>query len=192
MLAALLDKLDPAHFTVGAVVSQAGKPVGRSRAIAETPVTELAERRGIAVLKPENLRDDDFAAALAESEPNMFIVCAYGKIIPAEILAMAKAGALNVHGSLLPAYRGASPIHQALLDGAQETGITIMLMDAGMDHGPILLERAIPIGEDETFPELEARLATLAEELLVEAVPKYVAGNCHRMSKTTRLLRSRK
>ena len=103
-------------------------------------------------------------------------MAAYGKIIPAEVLAIPKRGSLNVHGSLLPAYRGASPIHRALLDGAKETGITIMLMDELMDHGPVLLERSINIGRDEIFPELETRLAEVARQLLLEAVPRYLDG----------------
>lgn len=164
-------------FNIAAVVTQPDKPVGRKHQVSETPVAELAKANGIKIFKPESLKNPDFIKSIQEINPEIFVVVAYGKIIPGVILNIAKQGALNIHGSVLPEYRGASPIHSALRDGRKTTGITVMLMDKEMDHGPILMQKSIPISPDDTFKVLEQKLLSLAEEMILESIPLYLNGD---------------
>jgi methionyl-tRNA formyltransferase len=165
-----------ANFNIVAVVTQPDKPVGRKQEITPSPVAELAGTLNIPVLKPNTLKSSEAFEQIKALNSDLFVVVAYGKIIPQNILDLAAKGPINIHGSLLPKYRGASPIHAALLNGEKETGITIMLMDSEMDHGPILLMRALDIAPDDTFIELEDKMSVLAQDLINEAIPKYLSG----------------
>ncbi len=163
-------------FDIAAVVTQPDKPVGRKQEIQQSAVAEVAEQLKLKVLKPTTLKNPEIEAELKQLNPDMFVVVAYGKIIPQNILDIPAKGALNIHGSLLPKYRGASPIQSAILDGEKETGITIMLMDAEMDHGPSLLSGKVAIEPNETFTEVETKLCELAQQLIKEALEKYPTG----------------
>lgn len=158
------------------VVTQPDKPAGRSGRPAPSPVKALAQAHDLPVLQPVTLRRPAVAAALRRLTPELGIVAAYGKILPADVLAVPARGHLNVHASLLPRWRGAWPIGAAILAGDSETGVSIMLLDETMDTGPVLAARTEPILPDDTTPVLERRLARLGADLLVEVVPGYVFG----------------
>jgi methionyl-tRNA formyltransferase len=161
---------------VVAVVTQPDRERGRGRKVLPPPVKEVALRHGIEIFQPETMKDFAFQAALRNLEPDLFVVVAYGRILPKSVLAIPARGAVNVHASLLPRYRGASPIAWAILRGERETGVTTMLMDEGMDTGPILLQRKIPIEERETAETLHDKLASLGAELLIETLEKMKRG----------------
>jgi methionyl-tRNA formyltransferase len=164
------------EYRIVLTVTQPDRAVGRKAETQESSVSKESGNLGIPTYKPESLKTLEAEKIIKNAGANIFIVVAYGKIIPKNILDIAKRGPINIHGSILPAYRGASPIHSALLNGDKSTGITIMLMDAEMDHGPILSSKSIDINRDETFIELEQRLAKLAESLILETIPKYLSG----------------
>lgn len=168
--AQVLERLLRQGFQVYAVVTQPDRPRGRGQKPQPSPVKRVAEDYMIETLQPERLSDEATLARLREFRPDVLLTCAYGKILPKTYLQLPKYAALNVHASLLPAYRGAAPIQRALLDGATETGISLMYMSEGMDEGDILLQRAIPIGEDETFGSVHDRLIELAAEMLPEGL----------------------
>jgi methionyl-tRNA formyltransferase len=138
--------------------------------VSPPPVKALAGQRQIPVLQPESVRTASFAAAIQALAPDLLVVAAYGKILPQTLLDLPRLGAINVHGSLLPKYRGAAPIQRAVINGETETGITIIQMDAGMDTGDILLTAVVPIGAQETAGELFDRLAVLGGQTLSDAV----------------------
>ena len=135
-----------------------------------SPVKEAALELGLAVFQPEKMRDPAVTERLRELKPDVMVVVAYGQIIPPEVLAISAMGVVNVHASLLPRHRGASPIAHAILAGDRETGVTIMKMDQQLDHGPILASRSTPIGEREDSAALTARLAGMGAQLLVETL----------------------
>lgn len=153
-----------------AVVTQPEKPKGRGLKPSPSPVKLWAQSKGIIVLEPEKLKDESFITKLKELSPELIVVCAYGKILPKTILELPKYGCWNIHASLLPKYRGASPINWALLNGESKTGITIFLMEEGLDNGPILLQKEIPILEKDTSLELSYKLSELAKEAILEAI----------------------
>ncbi len=163
------------HEVVG-VVTQPPRPKGRGRKERPTPVARAAERAGVPVLEPTRPRGPEFVAALAALEPDVSVVAAYGQILPPDVLELPRHGSVNVHASLLPAYRGAAPVTRAILDGLDETGITIMRMDEGLDTGPILLQAREPIGPDDTAGSLTRRLAARGARLAVEALDGLAAG----------------
>jgi methionyl-tRNA formyltransferase len=173
-LAALLARPE---FMVAAVVTQPDRPRGRHLTALPPPVKELALMHGLPVLQPEKARDPTLLATLNDLAPEIIVVVAYGQILPPPLLAVARCGCVNVHTSLLPKYRGAAPIQWALASGETETGVTLMQMDAGMDTGPILSQRSTPITDDDDGQTLHDRLAHLGAELLVEALPKVIAGH---------------
>jgi len=148
------------------VVCQPDKPAGRGQKLTPPPVKERALAEGLRVMQPASVRKPPFLDELRALAPDLAVVVAYGKILPPEVLAAPRLGCINVHGSLLPKYRGAAPIQWALIRGEPETGITLMQMDAGMDTGPMLLKRAIPVDEQVTAGELFQRLAPLGAETL--------------------------
>lgn len=148
------------------VVTQPDRPAGRGRQLAAPPVKREAERLGVAVLQPTKVRDGTLAAALGEHALDLIVVVAYGRILPDDILELPRYGCINVHGSLLPRWRGAAPIQRAVLAGDGETGVAIMQMDAGMDTGPVYRTRAVDIGPHETTGELFERLSIVGGELL--------------------------
>jgi methionyl-tRNA formyltransferase len=141
---------------VVAVVTQPDRPKGRGRKLIPSPIKVLAEKAGIAVLQPEKARSPEFLSQVLDLAPDLLVVAAYGQILPQELLDIPRIMPINVHGSLLPEYRGAAPIQWAIIQGDTKSGITIMEMDAGMDTGPMLLQKALTIGPEETFGELYA------------------------------------
>jgi len=163
------------HQIIG-VVTQPDKPKGRGKKLAPPPVKEWALARAIPVYQPEKVRDPEFIRILKELAPDLIVTAAYGQILPKEILDIPPLGCINVHASLLPKYRGASPIQQALIDGETETGITIMYMDVGMDTGDIILQRSTPIHPDEQADELHDRLAVLGGQALAEVLELFEKG----------------
>lgn len=171
-----LEALLAAGHEVALVVTQPDKPAGRGGAMTPPAVKRCAEAHGLPILQPRSVRNPDIAAALAATGAELGVVVAYGKILPPAVLDAFPRGCINVHGSLLPAYRGAAPIQWAVLDGRAETGVTIMQLDVGMDTGPILLTRTTPIGATETAGELFARLAPLGAAALVDAIAELSAG----------------
>ena len=165
------------NWRVVAVATQPDRRAGRGKKPVVSPVKALALEHGIDVLQPAGLRKDPAAVdALAALAPDLLVVAAYGLILPPRVLDIPRFGAVNVHASLLPAYRGASPITAALLDGRDETGVTIMLMDAGMDTGPMLAQARQSIAPDDTTAGLSTRLAAQGAELLVATLPRWLAG----------------
>jgi methionyl-tRNA formyltransferase len=162
-----------------AVVTQPDREKGRGRKVIPSPVKELALQHGLTLLQPEKVRDEAFQEKMKSLQPELFVVAAYGQILPESLLKIPKHGAVNVHASLLPKYRGAAPIPWAILKGERLTGVTTMMMDEGMDTGDILLQIEIPIGEEETSETLHDRLALLGAQLLLETVRGMKVGNLH-------------
>ncbi|HLF84049.1 MAG TPA: methionyl-tRNA formyltransferase, partial [Blastocatellia bacterium] len=172
-----LERLIHDGHEVAAVFTQPDKPAGRGKHLHAPPVKTLALEHGIVVHQPAKIKSNDEARAIFEAiSPDACVVVAYGKILPAWMLAIPRLGCINVHASLLPKYRGAAPINWAIAHGERETGVTIMQMDAGMDTGPMLTQRSIPIGDDATAPQLSVRLAQLGAELLSETLPRVERG----------------
>lgn len=167
--------LASAHAVVG-VVTQPARPSGRGRRERPTRVAEVAVTANLPVLVPARPRGSEFLSALEKLAADVFVVAAYGAILPAEALSIPPSGALNVHASLLPDYRGAAPVTRAILDGRRDTGITIMRMDAGLDTGPVCLQEAIPIRAEDTAETLTGRLAGLGGRLAVQALDRLEAG----------------
>ncbi|MCD6547880.1 MAG: methionyl-tRNA formyltransferase [Thermodesulfobacterium sp.] len=159
-----------------AVVTQTDKPKGRGLKPSPSPVKHWALLKGVKVLEPLKLKDPQFIDNIKNFLPDLIVVCAYGKIFPKELLEIPKFGCWNIHASLLPKYRGASPINWAILEGEKETGITIMLMDEGLDTGPILLQKKIPILEEDTAITLSQKLAQLGKEAILEAIELHKKG----------------
>jgi methionyl-tRNA formyltransferase len=178
VLAALLESGErlTVPVTVAAVVTQPDRPTGRGRRLAAGPVKALAESKGVPVLQPERVRNADSAAEILSLQPDLIVVASYGQILPRTLLDTPPGHALNLHPSLLPRYRGSSPIATPILEGERRTGTTLMLMTPRMDAGPILDQRAVQIGPDETAGELGARLADLSAALLLEDLPAWLEG----------------
>lgn len=172
-LAALISGPDQ----VVGVVCQPDRPKGRGRRLLPPPVKVLAEQAGLPVLQPVKIRSDALLAEIAALRPDLLVVAAYGRILPGPLLNLPALGAINVHGSLLPKYRGAAPIQWALINGEPETGVTIMQMDEGMDTGAILLPAALPIDEDDTSGCLFVKLAELGAATLLTALERLHAGS---------------
>ena len=171
-LAALLG----AGHEVAAVYTQPPRPAGRGYELKRSQVHIYADSRGLAVRTPASLRDADEQGRFAELDLDAAVVAAYGLILPKAILAAPRLGCLNVHGSLLPRWRGAAPIERAILAGDGETGVTVMRMDAGLDTGPILLTARVPIGPETTAARLHDALADLGADLLLQALAGLAAG----------------
>ena len=158
-------------FDVVGVITQPDKPHGRSRStLVAPPVKEVAITEGIPCFQPERPRGEEFLETLRRLEPDISVVVAYGHILKPEVIALPPMGTLNIHASLLPLLRGAAPIQAAIRDGHSETGVTIMQMVQELDAGPVLLQRRVPILPDETYGELQVRLAELGAEALIEAL----------------------
>jgi methionyl-tRNA formyltransferase len=172
-----LDALVGGGHEVLAVVAQPDRPAGRGQALREPATKGWARGRGIPVLQPEKIRDGRLAAELGALGPDALVVAAYGRILGTDLLRLAPYGALNVHGSLLPRWRGAAPIQWSVANGDAETGVTIMQMDAGLDTGDILLQRALAIGADEGAEALAMRLAAVGGEALLVALEGLARGS---------------
>lgn len=170
-LTALLD-----HHEVALVLTQPDKRAGRGKKMVAPPVKVVAEAAGIPVEQPRSARKPEVAAMLRATGAELGVVVAYGKILPPAVLEAFPRGCINIHASLLPAYRGAAPIQHAVINGEDETGVTIMQLDEGMDTGPILLERRVAIGPEETAGELFERLAPIGAEAMLEAIAGLEAG----------------
>jgi len=171
-----LEAIIAAGYEVAAVVTQPDRQKGRGKAIAMSPVKECALRHGIDVLQPMRLRQPEAIEELNAYPADLFIVAAFGQILPKEVLDMPRLGCINIHASLLPAYRGAAPIQWAILDGLKETGVTIMKMDVGLDTGDILMSEKITIADDDTGESLFNRLSRLGAEAIVKAIPLIEQG----------------
>lgn len=173
-----LEAIYNAGHNIIAVVTNPDRPKGRGMKMITSPVKEFAIEKSIPVLQPEKIRE--IKDTLEQINPDLFCVVAYGKILPQDILDIPKKGSINVHGSLLPQYRGAAPIQWAVLNGDKKTGITTMYMNAGMDTGDMILQEEVQIGEDETTGELWDRLSKIGAKLLVETVAKIERGTAPR------------
>lgn len=172
-----LEALIASAHDVVAVVTQPDKPRGRSSKLQMPPVKEIALAHSIPVLQPEKIRKSEAIAEIRELGPiGAMVVAAYGQIIPAGLLSWPRYGCINVHGSILPKYRGAAPIQHAIMAGEKQTGVTTMLMDEGLDTGDILLQKAIDIGPNENYGELQDRLAWLGAELLIRTLNELEDG----------------
>jgi methionyl-tRNA formyltransferase len=170
-----LQALDDRHEVVG-VVTQPDRPAGRGRKLTASPVKELALSRGLEVYQPRKFTEPGAVQRLADWQPEIIVVAAFGQILPSTVLELPPRGCLNIHGSLLPRYRGAAPISAAILAGDERTGVTVMLMDEGMDTGPVLAQAETAIGPGDTTATLTAELARLGAELLIGALPAWLVG----------------
>ena len=171
-----LSALHAAGHTIVSVVTQPDKPKGRNREMAQSAVKRFALAHDIPVLQPLRVREADCIEALRSLEAEVFVVAAFGQILPEAVLEIPPYGCINIHASLLPRLRGAAPIQAAILEGDSQTGITIMRMDAGCDTGDILLQESIPIEETDTGGSLFDRLAALGAGMIVKALPQIVSG----------------
>jgi len=163
-------------FNVVWVVTQPSRPRGRGRRTSPTPVKEFALKHGLPVSEPAGVRDEGFVRWLRSLDLDLIVVVAYGKILPGEVLSVPRLGCVNLHASVLPRYRGAAPINWAIMNGDRKTGVTTMLMEEGMDTGPVLLTEEVTIGDDETAGELSERLSELGADLLVRTVRLFAEG----------------
>ncbi len=177
---ASLKALCEAGENVVGVVTQTDKPKGRGYELTPPPVKVYAVEKGIPVYQPKTLRTEEFDSLLREIAPDMIIVVAFGKILPENVINYPKFGCINVHGSLLPKYRGAAPMQRAIIDGETVTGITTMYMDTGLDTGDMIFKREFVIENDHNFEDIHDGLATLGAELLIETVNAVRDGNAPR------------
>jgi methionyl-tRNA formyltransferase len=171
-----LEALLGADFRVVAVYTQPDRKVGRGQQVMTSPVKQLALSRGLDVIQIERFRDAGNIERLAALAPDLIVVAAFGLILPAEALNLPRLGCLNVHPSLLPRYRGASPVATAILQGDEMTGVTIMLLDAGMDTGPILNQKEVPISDEDTAGSLGLKLSKIGAKLLVGTISSWIEG----------------
>lgn len=172
----VLQELLDAGFHVVGVVSQPDRPAGRGRRPTAPPVAALARERDIPLMQPERPGQSDALEQLRAWSPDLIVVAAYGRILPSAILSLPTYGSVNVHASLLPRWRGANPIAWAILEGDAETGVSIMRMEEGLDTGPLLAQRAVPIADEDTTASLTEKLAEAGARLLVETLPAWVRG----------------
>lgn len=168
--ASALEALLGGTDSVVAVVTQPDRPKGRGKKLTPPPVKVLAQKAGIPVLQPTKIKTDEFRQQLLAYLPDVIVVAAYGRILPAQLLELAPHGCINIHGSLLPAHRGAAPIQWAVINGDPEAGITIMQMDEGMDTGDMLLKASVPVEKHDTAGSLFTKLAALGGTTIIEAL----------------------
>ena len=172
--------LNSEHEVVG-VVTQPDKPVGREQRIEPTPIKKTVEKKTIAVLQPPRIKDQSSIAEIRALTPDVIVVMAYGQILPSDVLEIPRVACLNLHASLLPRWRGATPIQAVIATGDRETGVTVMYMDEGLDTGDILLQRTVNIQSSETGGSLHDRLAHIAPKALLESLKLLAAGNAPRV-----------
>ncbi len=161
---------------VTAVITNPDRPAGRRMALTPPPVKSEAEAAGVLVLQPPKARDPELLDRLRQLAPDVAIVVAYGSLLPAELLAVPPLGFVNLHFSLLPAYRGAAPVQRALMDGCRVSGVSIMILTAGMDEGPVLARREVTVEDEDTAGTLGRRMAEIGAGLLVDTIHGYAAG----------------
>jgi methionyl-tRNA formyltransferase len=183
-----LDALHDSPHTIVAVVTQPDRPRGRGHKVTASAVKARALEMGTPVLQPDRMKDPEFLDALRELAPDIGVVAAYGRILPTVLLELPRLGLLNVHASLLPRWRGAAPVHRAILAGDAETGVTIMRVVLALDAGPMLARVTTRIDRDETSGGLEGRLASLGAPLLVNAVEQIAAGTSVESAQDERLV----
>jgi methionyl-tRNA formyltransferase len=165
------------NYNLIGILTQPDRPAGRGKKLRPSPVKVVSEELHLNILQPRRLRDDDSIRQIQELQPDLIIVTAYGQILPQKILDIPPHGCLNIHASLLPRWRGAAPIQAAILHGDEETGISIMLMDAGLDTGPLLSQTKLTIETHETAGDLSNRLAIVGADFLIKTLPDYLNGN---------------
>lgn len=170
-----LKRLLESHDLAG-VVTQPDRPAGRKRRLRASPIKRLALAAGIPLIQPQRVREEAAIEALRAWDADVHVVAAYGQILPQALIDLPRHGTVNVHASLLPRWRGAAPIQAAIRAGDKESGVTIMLVDAGLDTGPLMAKRAAPLAADETGGSLHDKLSLLGAELLVETLPRYLSG----------------
>lgn len=158
------------------VITQPDRPKGRGKIIQPSEVKKIALQHNLPIVQPENIKDENFANKLKELNPELGVVVAYGKIFPKEILKIPKYGLINLHASLLPKYRGAAPVQWALIKGEKITGVTTMLIDEGVDTGPVLLQKTVPIEDEDNAETLSEKLSIIGAELMVETINKMRQG----------------
>ncbi|MGB6483713.1 MAG: methionyl-tRNA formyltransferase [Candidatus Acidiferrales bacterium] len=168
--------LKESHFSVEAVFTQPDRPRGRGQEAAQSPIKEAALRPGIPVHQPEKMRSEAAAELMTQIKPDAAVIIAYGQMIPRALLDIPRLGWINLHGSLLPKYRGAAPVQRAILNGEQQTGLTTMRIDAGLDTGPILEQLPVNIGPDETATELLVRMSNLGAPMMLDTLRKLDRG----------------
>jgi len=171
-----LEALIHGSYKLDAVYTQPDRKAGRGQQVILSPVKQLALSHGIRVVQPDSLRDPGVLEQLTDFAPELIVVAALGQILPQEMLAVPKYGCLNIHPSLLPKYRGSSPVAAVILEGEEVTGVTIMLMDVGLDSGPILSQREVSVSAEDTTGSLTARLAQAGAQLLMETLPLWLEG----------------
>ncbi|MDD4507612.1 MAG: methionyl-tRNA formyltransferase [Eubacteriaceae bacterium] len=171
-----LEALAKSNYQVVCVVCQPDRPNGRGKRVHYLPMKQKALSLGIPVFQPEKIREPEAVKKLSAMDADFFVVAAYGQILPQDVLDLPRKGCINIHGSLLPQYRGAAPIHHAIIDGASETGVTLMKMDAGMDTGDMLEKGVLPITDTTTVGEMHDALAELGAKLLIPTLDQLVAG----------------
>lgn len=176
-----LDKLVREGYEVTAVITQPDKPKGRGNKLTPPPVKEYADRQGIRVLQPSKVKTADSVTLLKGIGPDLLVTVAYGQLLSKDILDIPTLGCINVHGSLLPKYRGAAPIHWAVINGEPETGVTTMYTDIGMDTGDMLLKRAVNISESMTVGELHDKLSEIGADVLIETLRELEKGTLERL-----------
>ena len=172
------------HCDVIGVVTQPDKPRGRGQKLVPSPVKAWAEAHGLPVWQPKRIKEEDFTAFLEEQKPDLMVVVAFGQILSQRILDIPPYGCINVHGSLLPRYRGAAPMQWCVIDGEKKTGITTMFMDAGLDTGDMLLKAEFPIGPDTTLEEVHDGLMALGAKVLIDTLEELSAGTLKRIPQT--------
>ncbi len=176
-----LKALDKANYDVLSVVTNPDRPKGRGMKLIASPVKQYAEDRGMKIYQPKKVKENtEFIEELKRQNPDVICVVAYGKILPKEVLEIPKYGCINVHGSLLPKYRGAAPIQWSILNGDKTTGVTTIYMDEGMDSGDMILKKEVEIGENETTGELWDRLSKIGADLLVKTLKEIENGTAPR------------
>ena len=174
--AAALERLFRSSHTVAGVVTQPDRPRGRGQKLSAAPVKEFALARGVPVLQPERLKTSEFRGQLADVHPDLGVVAAYGRILPDDIIAVPRLGMINIHASILPRYRGAAPVHRAVIAGETETGVSIMRVVRELDAGGVFAIARRPIGPDETSVDVERGLAAIGAELCAQVIDDLAAG----------------
>jgi len=177
-----LDILYHGQYPILTVVTQPDRPAGRGQKEVASPVKLLAQKYGLPVLQPVKVKDPSFLETFYSLKPDMVVVAAFGQILPKAIIDFPQLGCLNIHPSLLPQYRGAAPLNWSIIRGESKTGVTIMMMDEGMDSGDILMQEETPLGNLETFGELHDRLADLGARMLLKTIEQVSTGNINRQA----------
>lgn len=175
--APILRMLHDEGYDIKAVVTQPDRPVGRKRVLTPTPVKVTAVELGLPVIQPEKLRDSEELQQILDLQPDLVVTAAFGQILPKSLLEAPSLGCINVHASLLPKYRGGAPIHQAIIDGEKETGVTIMYMVEKLDAGDIISQKAIPIEEDDHTGGFFDKLSIVGSDLLKDTLPSIINGS---------------